>query len=152
MGAKPNSASGTYQFVVREAIFPERSTRLLVVQTVLCIMEEQVEKTVPIKLRAIEIEQLREWVPKVLDRVSAAAENVGTDTLDETLETLEQFADRDIEHEDDNVFVGYLYATPDEWQTIIRELDRLYNTEGRSRVEYLQSKLVRRLSETVDEL
>jgi len=105
---------------------------------------------VPVKVRTHELQQVKTMIPNVADDLEQA-------DLDEAAEEVQRIFDTHIEGIDAHYpegpeFAAYLSMPVEDWRLTIRYLNRARRTDGKLRAQWLQSKLVDRVEDRLEEL
>lgn len=104
---------------------------------------------IPLMVRSHEIEQLHEWVPKVVSRL----EDIDMEDRAGEVELLYENHIADTEStQSHSVSDGYITMAAGDWRLLVRELRRISDEEGAVRTWWLRKKLVQRLSDRLEEL
>lgn len=111
-------------------------------------MDDDSNVRVPIKVRTHEVNQLHEMLPEVVDRL-AAIEHPDAEDFEEMYE--EYVSDVEITYPgapQDESFAAWVSMPADEWRLLIRHAQKYED----ARAEWLQKKLMRRLSDRLEEV
>jgi len=102
--------------------------------------DTDLDMTIPIEVRSNETAQMQDYIIELHEKLIAAER-------DELAEDVGGFAFIGVGDEQRKV-----EAETDAWFTFLRELKRLHDYDGRNRVGYLQSKLSRRVADTISDV
>jgi hypothetical protein len=105
---------------------------------------------IPVRVRTHELDQLQTMLPKVHGDLVAAERGEDATEIDRIYD--EHVRGVEATYPEGPQFAAYVSMPVDDWQTALKHMTRLYRTEGRPRVNYLQTKLVGRLQDRTDEL
>lgn len=100
---------------------------------------------VPVKVRSHELNQLHEFVPDVRDELRKA-------DLNDAADKVERIYDEhvsSVRYEKNDTYVS---MPAEDWKTVVRNIGRLSRTSEGTRAWWLQTKLVDRLDDRLEEL
>jgi hypothetical protein len=105
---------------------------------------------IPVEVRTHELNQVHEMIPNVRDSLEQA-------DLTEAAEEVDRIYTEHIEgveatYPEGPMFAAYLSMPPEDWRIFIRYLNRARQTDGRLRVQWLQTKFVDRIEERMEEM
>jgi len=100
--------------------------------------DTDLDMTVPIEVRSNETAQIQDYIQELYDALITAERD----------DVAEQITGFTFVGQDEHI----VEAETDTWFTFLRELKRLHDYDGRRRVDYLQSKLSRRVADKVSQV
>jgi hypothetical protein len=110
-------------------------------------MEENEDPIVPVAVRTHELNQLKEMLPNAVSSLEAGGKGDEAEELQriytENIEGVEP------EHEIEYI-ATYLPLKHDEWRYVVRGLNRARYDCGRLRTQWLQSKIIDRVTERLE--
>lgn len=111
-------------------------------------MNADTDLEVPVQVRSHEQAQLEEWVPAVREHFEQADLNDQAAAIGAIEgEILAWDGERE-----DEAFVRTLSLTLENWQELVKGLERVQSEYGRNRVEWLRRKLFKRVRGRVEDL
>lgn len=113
-------------------------------------MDDDTELNVPVEVRSHELEQLHDWTPRIEQRLREVERDDEADSIERLYdEYIPNYMDAD-----KRAYSGtpYISMPADDWRTLVRNLDRIYDDEGKNRVWWLRKKLVSRLRDRMDDM
>lgn len=115
-------------------------------------MDSDTSINVPVKVRTHELQQVHDFIPEATDRLR----DVDTEHTQKRADELGRIYTEYVEgvtatYPKDQAFAAYVSMPSDDWQLVLSAFRRLRKDEG-LRVEWLQTKLVKRLRERLSEM
>jgi len=110
-------------------------------------MEDSTDINVPVDIRSHESQQLDDMLPEVAQRLTRVER-------DDEADTIERIYEEHVENYETRAHSNtpYISMPADDWRAVIRNLPRVKDDEGITRVWWLQKKLVDRLRGRLEEL